>query len=255
MRYAVISDAHANPLALEAALADARKRRCDRFVFLGDVTGYGYDVRTTVRLVRENFDVVLMGNHDSACVGLESLLEVHLNKNYHVDLMHRDELDGEDIEWLKSLPRVHSEADAAFVHGDFTCPEAWLYITTYQDAAHNLSSRSESVLFSGHTHRALALECSEDGGARLRYPSHSGNDAVTKTIPIKNECRYVVNVGSVGYPRADRCSTYVIYDAEARRLTFRRIPIDIPAYAEKLVGHGINLPLWLSDALKQNARD
>ena len=73
--------------------------------------------------------------------------------------------------------------------------------------------------------------------------------AVSKTFPIKPGTRYVVNVGSVGYPRCDFCSTYVIYDTESQRLTFRRLPIDIPAYAEKLEAHGIRLPFWLADAL------
>ena len=246
-----MSDAHANPLALETALADARRRRCERFVFLGDVTGYGYDVRSTIPLVRDNFDVVLMGNHDSACAGLEPWLEVQMNKNYHVDLMHRDELAEEDVEWLKALPRVHSEADAAFVHGDFTCPEAWQYITTYRDVVLNLASRTESVLFSGHTHRALALECQEGGAARLIYPSHGRGDPSTRAFRLKSGCRYVVNVGSVGYPRADFCSTYAIYDADSRRLVFRRISLDLSAYAEKLEAHGISLPLWLGEAINR----
>ena len=247
MRYAIMSDVHANPLALETALADARKRRCERFVFLGDITGYGYDVRTTLRMVRENFDVVIMGNHDSACAGLEPYLEVALNRNYHVDLMHRELLGDDDLAWLRSLPYVHAEADMAFVHGDFTRPEAWFYITTYQDAAINLASRTETVLFSGHTHRALALENPEVGDARICYPPRGGAGIVraTRSISVKSACRYIVNVGSVGYPRCEFCSTYVIYDAELRRLTFRRIPLDIPAYAEKLVEHGITPPLWL----------
>ena len=71
MKYAIMSDAHANPLALETALADARAARCGKFILLGDVTGYGYDPKRTLDIVRRNFDVVLMGNHDSACAGLE----------------------------------------------------------------------------------------------------------------------------------------------------------------------------------------
>jgi predicted phosphodiesterase len=43
VKLAVMSDVHANPKALETALADARGQGCERFVMLGDVTGYGYD--------------------------------------------------------------------------------------------------------------------------------------------------------------------------------------------------------------------
>ena len=38
MKYAIMSDAHANPKALETALADARKAHCGKFILLGDVT-------------------------------------------------------------------------------------------------------------------------------------------------------------------------------------------------------------------------
>ena len=78
MKYAIMSDAHANPLALKTALADARSLGCEKFIFAGDITGYGYDAKTTLNLVRENFDVVLLGNHDSACAGLEPAWEVQM---------------------------------------------------------------------------------------------------------------------------------------------------------------------------------
>lgn len=250
-----MSDAHANPLALKTALADARKRRCEKFLFLGDTTGYGYDVKETLRLIRESFDVVLMGNHDSACIGFEPWLEVHMNRNYHVDLMHREELDETEVQWLKSRPYIYSEADAAFAHGDFTNPPAWNYIFAPENAVASLAARKEQILFCGHTHHAAAWEADETGAVQLFYPQYLKHLANTKTFPIKDGSRYVVNVGSVGYPRCDGCSTYVIYDTASHRLTFRRLPIDIPAYAEKLEAHGIRLPFWLANAISSPEDD
>ncbi len=49
------------------------------------MTGYGYDPKATLEIVRTNFDVVLMGNHDSACVELEPEWEVQMNNNYDFD--------------------------------------------------------------------------------------------------------------------------------------------------------------------------
>ena len=80
MKYAIMSDVHANPRALKVALEDARRLGCEKYVLLGDVTGYGYDVKTALAEVRKNFDVVLMGNHDSACVGLEPVWEVTMTR-------------------------------------------------------------------------------------------------------------------------------------------------------------------------------
>ena len=91
-----MSDAHANPLALETALADARSLGCEKLVFAGDMTGYGYDARAALGLVRENFDVVLLGNHDSACAGLEPAREVAMLSSYALDVEARDKLSPAD---------------------------------------------------------------------------------------------------------------------------------------------------------------
>ena len=71
MKYAVISDLHANPAAFQAALDDAQQQGCGRIVCLGDVTGYGYDPHACLDMVRRKAGFCLMGNHDSACAGLE----------------------------------------------------------------------------------------------------------------------------------------------------------------------------------------
>jgi len=252
VQYAVMSDVHANPAALTAALADARRRGCMRYIMLGDVTGYGYDVRETMRLVRESFDVVLMGNHDSACLGLEPEMEVMCNRNYHVDLRQREQLSGDDLEWLRARPYFHVEGDMAFVHGDFTVPQSWNYIFYPQDVAVNLFSRTERMLFCGHTHHAAAWELSGGPLLRPRLLRHLSRPAVradTRSFTLKSGSRYIVNVGSVGHPRADRCSVYVIYDSDADRLTFRRLPVDLEAYAAALDKAWIDKPRWLCGAI------
>ena len=43
MKYAIMSDVHANPAALKKAYADAKEQKCEKFLFLGDVMGDGYD--------------------------------------------------------------------------------------------------------------------------------------------------------------------------------------------------------------------
>ena len=143
MKLAVMSDVHANPKALETALADARGQGCERFVMLGDVTGYGYDAKTALDVVRGTFDAVLMGNHDSACAGLEPEWEVLANRNYIIDCAERETLGEADVRWLKSREYLRSESGAAFAHGCFDHPSSWGYIISPQDAARSLSARTE----------------------------------------------------------------------------------------------------------------
>ena len=142
MKLAVMSDVHANPKALETALADARGQGCERFVMLGDVTGYGYDAKTALDMVRGTFDAVLMGNHDSACAGLEPEWEVLANHNYSIDRAERETLDEADVRWLKSREYLRSEFGAAFAHGCFDHPSSWGYIISPQSVVDSFSARS-----------------------------------------------------------------------------------------------------------------
>ena len=64
MRFAILSDLHANLEATEAVLADARKHDCTHFVCLGDVVGYNANPHECVDLVQEMECPVVKGNHD-----------------------------------------------------------------------------------------------------------------------------------------------------------------------------------------------
>ena len=66
MKYAILSDVHAFPPALEKTLEDAAQCEAGKILCLGDVVGYGPDVERTIEIVRERVDVTLMGNHDAA---------------------------------------------------------------------------------------------------------------------------------------------------------------------------------------------
>ena len=62
MKYAIISDIHSNPDALEKVLEDAWEHDTDKVVCLGDVVGYGPDPVRAVEIARNSCDVVLMGH-------------------------------------------------------------------------------------------------------------------------------------------------------------------------------------------------
>ena len=70
--------------------------------------------------------------------------------------------------------------------------------------------------------------------------------------PVRDDCfvaetghRYVVNVGSVGYPRVETSSVYCLFDSETGRVEIRRLPFDADGYARSLRAHGIEIPYWL----------
>ena len=69
MRYAIISDIHANAAALRTVLVDAQDMRVDKIICLGDVLGYGPDPVQALETVYSRVHVCLAGNHDDAVCG------------------------------------------------------------------------------------------------------------------------------------------------------------------------------------------
>lgn len=251
MKYAMMSDVHSNPLALKAALADAKAMGCGRFVFLGDVTGYGYDVAGALNLVRENFDVALLGNHDSISSGLESNPEIMANPHYDVDREQGGRFSKEEREWLKGRRHVYKNRkhDFACVHGDFVAPGEWGYIMDEDDAMASFRVMSEKLLFCGHLHHAMVFGLSADGekvselyADKLDRPACKAESVTFKPL---YGCRYIVNCGSVGNPRYDLCTAYAIYDTSGGEVTIRRLPFDFKSYTFSMIDAKVKLPLWL----------
>ena len=243
-----MSDVHANPKALNTAPDDARRLGCGKFIMLGDVTGYGYDPKESLEIVRKNFDVVLMGNHDSACVGLEPEWEVMTNNNYDLDRMAREQLTEEERQWLREREYLYEEAGFACAHGDFSQPRAWNYIFCCEAAERNFLSRTDDLMFCGHTHVAAIWERTAKGVCRPKLKNRFAHPAAkveSVSFRLNPTSRYIVNVGSVGYPRNVLCCSYGIYDADARRMTVRRLPFDFKSYILAMLDRKLQLPFWL----------
>ena len=66
MRYAIVSDVHANLESLERVLAAIEPD--ETLISLGDVVGYGPNPNECVRLLRERCAHAVLGNHDLAAV-------------------------------------------------------------------------------------------------------------------------------------------------------------------------------------------
>src|SRR2546430_3133071 len=72
MRYLVLTDIHANLEALDACLADARARRYDRTLVLGDIVGYGANPNEVIERVHAlEPAAIVRGNHDKVASGIE----------------------------------------------------------------------------------------------------------------------------------------------------------------------------------------
>lgn len=227
MRYAIISDVHANEAALRNALADIDREGVDEIVCLGDVVGYGPSPREAVALVRERCRLVVAGNHDDAVSGRGDASQfVELAGD--AASRHREELGRDGLEWLKSLPySCELEGGATAVHGDACDPARFYYVENAEDAGANFRATGAKILFVGHTH-VPAIFVVGRSGTPLQAPPQD--------FTLEDCKRYIVNPGSIGYPRESdgKClSSYVVYDSDAGTVTFRYLPFSVSSVMQR----------------------
>ncbi len=232
MRVAILSDVHANLPALEAVIADAREHSATHLICLGDIVGYGPQPVETLRRIREVSNATVMGNHDAAACGLLS------PENFNPFAKMTAEraalaLSEEDKAWLRDLPYIIESKSIAGVHGDFCEPESFLYLDSREDAELCFRAMPEhKLLFVGHTH-IQCLFVQEEGGNVRKLPPQD--------LSLRQGCRYVINPGSVGFPRGDKLTAdYVLFDTLTRRLLFRSLSYDLVQYRLALVRNGYN---------------
>lgn len=220
MKYALISDVHANVEALRRVLADATRNGATRIVCLGDVVGYGPLPAEALALVRKAAAVVLAGNHDDAVSGRGSA-EAFNGLAADAVTRHREALSSADLAWLKSRPYVCELDGALAAHGDFVDPPKFYYVDDAEGAAANFAATDAQLMFVGHTHVPALAVVGDSGQVHLAPP---------QDFTLEPNKRYIVNPGSVGYPREANgvCqSSYVLYDSTAQTVEFRFLPFSV----------------------------
>jgi predicted phosphodiesterase len=233
MRYAVISDIHANEQALRAVLSDAEANGAESVICLGDVVGYGPMPCETVKLVRSSCAVVTAGNHDDAVSGRAGT-EDFIGLASDAVARHREELSDDDTAWLRHLPYVYEGDGFIACHGDFTEPEKFYYVDESADAEANFAATGAELMFVGHTHQPQLFLTGASGKV---YKTEA------QDFTLEKGKRYIVNPGSTGYPRerGGKClSSYVIYDSDQKTVTFHYVPLAISSVMQR----GENPKIW-----------
>lgn len=105
MRYALISDIHANLPALQSVLADIEARQIDETLHLGDLVGYAPWPNETVQTLRDAGIEGISGNYDS------TVATGYKNCGCKYEDPHQSELSHLSYEWTRK--NVTSETKAA----------------------------------------------------------------------------------------------------------------------------------------------
>jgi putative phosphoesterase len=217
MRVGLLSDIHANRVALEAVLSDMPA--VDHLLCAGDVVGYNPWPAECLETVRERGIPTVMGNHDRA---VASDTAFRFNAMARAGVEHaRRELSDEQLEWLAALPEERTElnGNVKLVHGHPENPDHYTYPAEF--GADLLGD--EELLVMGHTH----IQAHEiyDGGI-------------------------VCNPGSVGQPRdSDPRAAYAVVDLDEREVEERRVEYDI----DSVIGavEAADLPAEIGSRLRE----
>ena len=221
IKVAIISDIHANSVALEEIIKDAEKEGVNEYVFLGDQVNDLPFGNETLKIVRNLSDKVLKGNKEQYIIELEE-------ENYHWDnwqfknsIFLHDELSRDNIEYIKKLPPTisieYEGVKVLFAHGSPTSVTEFIHI--YDDEVINKYTKDlkEDILVFGHTHeKSWHISCNN------KLLIHAGCAGVSPFYKAKAE--------------------YVILEFENSKLKnmeFKLVKYDLEKVKQKIIESGI----------------
>ena len=229
-RLAVCGGVYANPWALEAFAADARRRGAERLLCLGDLGGFGAACDAVwpvllehgIECIAGNYDVAIgRGDPDCGCGYTDE------RDNHFAQVMYdhtRAHTSRAFAAWMRDLPGEWRETvggvDLHAVHGSPLAVNDFMWESLEEDEL---------------TQRVRA------SGAAVLLCTHTG-------IPWQRECEgtLVVNVGTIGRPANDgrREGWYAIVDVGGGRARAELVPLayDWRAHAAALRAAGLPEP-------------
>ncbi len=240
MRYLILSDIHANWEALSAVL-DAASGQYDKILCCGDLVGYGADPNPVADWTRANVALVVRGNHDRACTGLDDLQWFNPVARAAATWTQR-ELTAENNAYIRDLPKGPLTVNGfQMMHGSPIDEDQ--YVVDPDDAGSIFSYLERPLAFFGHTHLQGGFAWSR---LRVRTILPAGSPPVS--LELDDQCAYFVNPGSIGQPRdGDARAAYILYNPDESFLLYCRLPYDVATAQNKIRRAG--LPQVLADRL------
>lgn len=219
MKIAIISDIHANFIALEAVYKALKKEGVCQIYALGDLVGYYPQIEEVIDFIIDKNIITIMGNYDKACLCSDEKEGIlYLKKDLPEDRKKvfqwtRAHLSDRVKVFLSGLPQkieLHFEKRKfMLVHGSPKGIANYLYPNTstfYLESL--LNENMVDVIICGHTHQPMIVETKEG---------------------------FILNPGSVGVPiNTEETAKYLLVELDkSPAFTLKEIPYD-RSYADLL---------------------
>ncbi len=264
MRVLILSDIHANLVALESVL-NATAGRYDVIWCLGDVVGYGPRPNECVAMMRERAALCAMGNHDWAVLGRSGIDVEDFNPHAReAVLWTREVLTEENRAYLEQLADkpIHPEVADNLILTHASPREPVLeYILTPSIAMENFAEFPEQICLVGHTHKPAIYRWRLHEEVKVAgQPEETEQEQIATVELLRPQVgtllkletsphqRLIINPGSVGQPRDnDVRAAFAILDLEAMTWLYERVPYPIELTQNQM--RKANLPRRLIDRL------
>ncbi|MBI2920871.1 MAG: metallophosphoesterase family protein [Planctomycetes bacterium] len=238
MKYAILSDIHGNFEALTAVMGEARKRKAEKFVCLGDLVGYGASPAICVDIVRNSKAHCISGNHDRYVTGVTPMDPAIREVTQATIEYAKKMLTAPQIEYLNGLPlQIMTEDGMLFVHGSPRNEDE--YLLSWEAIQENIlylkmNMPDVHLCFFGHTHIPMMAT-----GTRIEARFEEKTDMAV--FQLADSKTYLINPGSVGQPR-DRCSkaAWAMYDSTEDVVEFHRVKYNIGGAQQRMTAAGFD---------------
>lgn len=242
MRYVIFSDIHSNIEAFEKMLGLKKIHNIDKYLFLGDLVGYGPNPDEVISQFRKLPNAKFVrGNHDKVIADLESSSLFNPAAAFSAE-WSKLKIEPVNFQFLKQLPKGPLTIDRfiTICHGSPFDED--YYIFSQFEAAESFKFMETSIGFFGHTHFPV-----------IYYLRNEKIDIVplseTMRIKLDVNTKYLINPGSIGQPRdKNPASSFIIFDSGKREINFIRFHYEVKTTQKKIREAG--LPELLASRLE-----
>ncbi|QIH35698.1 metallophosphoesterase family protein [Sphingobacterium sp. DR205] len=239
IQLAIISDIHANIVALDEVLADIKKNGVTQIYCLGDLVDFAPWGNEVIDRIQEKNIPCLLGNHDQRIAFDEPIIPLPhhdavetANREIAINLSKK-EISSSHKKWLSTLPynlELTFQVGDRFrkillVHASLHSNDEYVHESTPKgDLLVDLHRRGIDVLVMGHTHQAYVQRAEEV---------------------------LFVNCGSVGRSKEkDKKASYVLVTLTEEGIDTTIVKVDYPVEEVAEAIYHSNIPDFYGDFLR-----